>query len=433
MFYNSNFHLNVFINDVSVVMKTHSRENDVCISQFVGKFQAPTAFIKEGIVSFLGEGGCNMTNNFFKLLAKLEYEYLDRYSSLSPSDIETIKDLISYVESAKWTKSDVTALYCKNWRKTYPELRLIFEEEGFKSRSEVTIRSQISELSRNLCEMFCDCQSIADAFRIASGKYVEGMTKEDGKKFISRLGLKLRMLQGYVDDPFAKKLGVRLFDFDIDCVTENKYKISECTKELELLKTLSNESIKALCDEVDADKIAYLLQELNKPLLLSQRSEKQKKGSENTYKVNRLVVNTAKIDILQALDLIVPKKIKPVGFKNSQVNEEDISVDAVTELAEAISEPVENIKPVVPVSGIAPKAELPFRFDDMSEICDVIQERLNGDMRASTDDIKKRGNNIAALKTIFSLFTKKGLKAYLTKFGGVEIEQVIKNYRKDMI
>lgn len=251
-----------------------------------------------------------MTNNFFKLLSKLEYEYIDRYSSLSSSDVETIKDLISYVESAKWTKSDITALYCKNWRKSYSELRLIFEEEGFKSRSEVTIRSQISELSRNLCEMFGDCQSIADVFKAASGKYVEGMTKEDGKKFISKLGLKLRMLQGYVDEPFAKKLGVRLSDYDINCVTDGKYKVSECTKELELLKTLSNESIKALCDEVDADKIAYLLQELNKPLLVSQRSEKQKKGSENTYKVNRLVVNTAKIDILQSLDLVAPKKIK---------------------------------------------------------------------------------------------------------------------------
>jgi hypothetical protein len=59
MFYNYDFYINVFINDVSAVAKTHSRENDVCISQFVRKFQASTAFIKEGIVSFLGEGGCN--------------------------------------------------------------------------------------------------------------------------------------------------------------------------------------------------------------------------------------------------------------------------------------------------------------------------------------------------------------------------------------
>lgn len=425
MFYNSNFHLNVFINDVSVVMKTHSRENDVCISQFVGKFQAPTAFIKEGNVSFLGKGGCNMTNNFFKLLSKLEYEYIDRYSSLLPSDIETIKDLISYVESAKWTKSDVTALYCKNWRKTYPELRLIFEEEGFKSRSEVTIRSQISELSRNLCEMFGDCQSIADAFRIASGKYVEGMTKEDGKKFISRLGLKLRMLQGYVDEPFAKKLGVRLFDFDIDCVTENKYKVSECTKELELLKTLSNESIKALCDEVDADKIAYLLQELNKPLLLSQRSEKQKKGSENTYKVNRLVVNTAKIDILQALDLITPNKIKPVGFKNSDISEENLSVDTITETSE-------KFESISIQSGIDQKVDLPFRFSEMSEICDVIQERLNGDLKI-TDDSEQRTKNVAYLKRVFNLFISEGLKKYLNKFSGGDIAQAVENYRKDMI
>lgn len=423
MFYNSNFHLNVFINDVSVVMKTHSRENDVCISRFVGKFQAPTAFIKEGHVSFLGEGGCNMTNNFFKLLSKLEYEYIDRYSSLSSSDVETIKDLISYVESAKWTKSDVTELYCKNWRKTYPELRLIFEEEGFKSRSEVTIRSQISELSRNLCEMFGDCQSIADAFKAASGKYVEGMTKEDGKKFISKLGLKLRMLQGYVDEPFTKKLGVRLFDFDIDCVTENKYKISECIKELELLKTLSNKSIKALCDEVDADKMAYLLQELNKPLLLSQRAEKQKKGSENTYKVNRLVVNTAKIDILQALDLITPKKIKPVGFKNSQINEETTSVEAVVKADE-------KNEPVVCESGVTPKVELPFKFAEMTELCEVIQERLKKVLVLS-DDLQKRANNITYLKGVFNLFTSEGFRTYLSKYPSGDIAQAVEKFKKE--
>lgn len=364
-----------------------------------------------------------MTNNFFKLLSKLEYEYIDRYSSLSSSDVETIKDLISYVESAKWTKSDVTVLYCKNWRKSYSELRLIFEEEGFKSRSEVTIRSQISELSRNLCEMFSDCQSIADAFKVASGKYVEGMIKEDGKKFISKLGLKLRMLQGYVDEPFTKKLGVRLFDFDIDCVTESKYKVSECAKELELLKTLSNESIKALCDEVDADKMAYLLQELNKPLLLSQRAEKQKKGSENTYKVNRLVVNTAKIDILQALDLITPKKIKPVGFKNSNISEENLSVAGVTK-------PVEEILPITVQSGVEPKAELPFRFDDMSEICEIIQEKLKGVLVLS-DDLQKRAHNIANLKRVFDLFTSEGLRTYLSKYPSGDIAQAMEKFRKE--
>ncbi len=363
-----------------------------------------------------------MTNNFFKLLSKLEVEYIDRYSSLSSSDVETIKDLISYIESAKWSKSDVTALYCKNWRKTYPELRLIFEEEGFKSRSEVTVRSQISELSRNLCELFGDCQSIADAFKVASGKYVEGMTKEDGKKFISRLGLKLGMLQGYVDEPFTKKLGVRLFDYDIDCVTENTYKISECAKELELLKTLSNESIKALCDEVDADKMAYLLQELNKPLLLSQRAEKQKKGSENTYKVNRLVVNTAKIDILQALDLITPKKIKPVGFKNSQVNEETTSV-------EDMPKPVEDIMPVMPVSGVAPRAELPFRFAEMSELCGVIQKRLN--YAPLTQNNEQRMKNITRLKQVFKFLTVDGLTEYLNSFVDGDITDAMKKFMKE--
>lgn len=40
MFYNHDFHVNVFINDVSTVVKTHNRKNDVCIFQLCAQQRA---------------------------------------------------------------------------------------------------------------------------------------------------------------------------------------------------------------------------------------------------------------------------------------------------------------------------------------------------------------------------------------------------------
>ena len=73
---------------------------------------------------------------------------------------------------------------------------------------------------------------------------------------------------------------------------------------------------------------------------------------------------------------------------------------------------------------------MPFRFDDMSELCGVIQKKLNGDMKITDDDNKKLANNIANLKIVFSLFTKNGLRSYLAKFKGGEVDQAIRIYER---
>ncbi len=92
---------------------------------------------------FILKGGAFMTNNFFKMLAKLNSEFLQKYTPLPVSSKETIKRLILYVGSGSWSKPEVTKLYCCNWNKSYDQLRLIFTEEGFRDRNEVTIRRQM--------------------------------------------------------------------------------------------------------------------------------------------------------------------------------------------------------------------------------------------------------------------------------------------------
>lgn len=64
----------------------------------------------------------------------------------------------------------------------------------------------------------------------------------------------------------------------------------------------------------------------------------------------------------------------------------------------------------------------------MNELCEVIQERLNGSMK-NIDDEEQKTQNIAYLKKVFDLFTKNGLKAYLSRYEDGEINQVINYYR----
>ena len=51
-------------------------------------------------------------------------------------------------------------------------------------------------------------------------------------------------------------------------------------------------------------------------------------------------------------------------------------------------------------------------------------------MKITDDDNKKLANNIANLKIVFSLFTKNGLRSYLAKFKGGEVDQAIRIYER---
>lgn len=127
-----------------------------------------------------------------------------------------------------------------------------------------------------------------------------------------------------------------------------------------------------------------------------------------------------KIKLLEKFEVVSPVRLR--APKNTKV-EEDIKV------VEATPESVENIKPVMPVSGVEPKAELPFKFAEMSELCEVIQERLN-DSAPFTQNNEQRMKNISTLKRIFGLFTTDGLTGYLNRYTDGDIAQAMKNYRK---
>lgn len=353
-----------------------------------------------------------MGRNFFSLLANLKKSYLgDSCGALNAEHVQVLKDLISFVETCNWSKSDITKLYCKYWERSYEELGVIFVKEGFKERACTTMRSQVSEISRNLYEMFGSYEIVESAFSAASGKSSR-MTIKEGEMFITKLGMKIRIINADSGSKsFMSGLGVNLFDFGVECVTENKYSLSECMNELVLLKTVSMGSIQKICDEVDKDKLAFILQALEKPFLISERKDVVKSrsykdrpvGESDNYKVNKLYFNDLKLDILVALGVVKPK---PLSAENAS-----FETDEMVEESKGVDDCV-----------------LPYRFDSMFSLCKAVQDLYTGDTKIT--DMEKYKKNVARLEGVFKLFTTNGLKAYMEHFNvtDAELNAVLKKY-----
>lgn len=358
-----------------------------------------------------------MARNFLRCVAEWEQKYLIR--QIKPStelQKAVVSRLKNYIVECTFSKSKITDFYCKNYDKSYSQLSALWKTVFGTVKSEDSVRGQVGAISRQLIELFGGVNTIETALQNAdkSSDKVSDEERNEAIRFLRDLILKIDGLE-QVDD----ETDMILFAVDINKLaglssTSNVYELSDCRTELKLLKTLSVRGIQSLFDDISTDKISYLLQVLNQPVIINEVQEYEKDG--RTRHVYKKRVNMNKVELLKEFEVITPAKLRTQ--KNSKVKEGISSV-------EDISKSVENIKPVVAESGVEPKAELPFRFAEMIELCEVIQERLNDSYSA---DAKKNAKNISTLKLLFGLFTKNGLRSYLARYDGEEISQVINYY-----
>lgn len=359
-----------------------------------------------------------MARNFLRFVAEMEQKYVVR--QINPStELQrvAVSRLKNYIVECSFSKSKITKFYCKNYDKSYSQLSALWEAEFGTKKSEDGVRGQFGAISRQLVELFGDIATIETALKTVDKNVDKASDEEKSKavKFLKDLLLKIDGLE-QVDEitetiPFA----VDINKLAVLSETSKVYELSECQAELKLLKALSVRGIQNLFDEVDSDKLSYLLQILNQPVIINEVQEYEKDGK--TRQAYKKRVNMNKVELLKEFEIITPTKLR--APKNLKVKE-DIPVVEVT------PEPVENIKPVV--SGVEPRVELPFRFDDMTKLCGVIQEKLQGDfIRRNNSDVFNQ--NVNNLSKLFKLFTVRGLRDYLKKFEAIEIDQVINHYR----
>lgn len=361
-----------------------------------------------------------MARNYFRAVAEWEQTYLVRRSYFATElQKSVVLSLKNYIIKAKYSNSKMAAFFGKYYNKSYSQLVSLWEQEFGTVKSEDTLRGQLGALSRQLVEILGSVDVIDTALKNVSKDNNEILDSErrEAENYLKELLTKINGLE-QVDDV----TGNISFAVDIQKIidlpeSENKYEISDCTSEIKLLKALSSRGIEELLNEVSAEKIGYLLKVLDQPLMQTETREYTKDGKDRISYFKK--VNMEKIKLLERFEVVSPARLR--APKNSKIKE-DISS------SEAVSDVTEKFELVTAKSGVAPKAKLPFRFDDMNELCEVIQERLNGSMK-NIDDEEQKTQNIAYLKKVFDLFTKNGLKAYLSRYEDGEINQVINYYR----
>lgn len=370
-----------------------------------------------------------MARNFLRFISEMEQKYIIR--QINPStelQRAAVSRLKNYIVECSFSNSKITKFYCQNYDKSYSQLTVLWQAEFGTTKSEDGVRGQFGAISRQLIEFFGDVDSIEIALKNADKNVDKASDKEKNEavKFLKELILKIDGLE-QVDDV----TGTIPFAIDINRLaglseTSNIYELSECQAELKLLKALSVRGIQNLFDDVDSDKLCYLLQVINQPVITNEVQEYEKNGK--TRQAYKKHVNMKKVELLKEFEVVTSTKLR--APKNSRGKEDIPVVEATPEPVEDMPKPVEDIKPVMQAAGIAPRAELPFRFAEMSELCGVIQERLNGDMKI-TDDSEQRTKNVTYLKRVFELLTSEGLRSYLSRYPDGDISQALRIYEKE--
>lgn len=370
-----------------------------------------------------------MARNYFKAVAEWEQTYLVRRSYFATELQKTVVlSLKNYLIKAKYSNSKMTAFFGKYYNKTYPQLVSLWEQEFGTTKSEDTLRGQLGALSRQLVDILGSIDAIDAALRNTSkdDNKVSDNERREAEDYLRELLTKINGLE-QVDDV----TGNISFAVDIQKIidlpeSESKFEISDCTSEIKLLKALSSRGIEELLSEVSAEKIGYILKVLDQPLMQTETREYTKDGKDRISYSKK--VNMEKIKLLEEFEVVNPARLR--APKNSRVKEDIPVVEDMQKPAEDMPKPVEDIKPVMPVSGVAPRAELPFRFAEMSKLCEVIQKRLDDASPLSRDD-EQRMRNISTLMRVFGLFTVEGLTEYLKKYIDGDITYAMKKFMKE--
>ncbi len=192
--------------------------------------------------------------------------------------IRLYNELVNYVESCPFTKSQTTKYICKNWRLKPRELTKSLNILGY-DKANSTVRSQVSTASRLLYSIFGDIspQIFTD---------VNAMSDHD-QALRDNLNLCLCSLE--FDDVSANGLFIKevnlLYD---DTRYQETYELDDLKEELDLLKPLLRANIYRHLDNVNEDKWKYILSTINKPL----------------SSVRSRSINTNKLEILRYLGLL---------------------------------------------------------------------------------------------------------------------------------
>lgn len=285
--------------------------------------------------------------------------------------------LVDFVSSCEFSKSKNSKFICENWRLGHFELQQLWNNRTGSDKSVTAFRGQISDLSATLFSMFPTFSK--EAFLYSS--------EENYKSDLEGIVLVIDSLSN------VSNLPKDIFIAEVVNYPENlnysgEYSLKDCEKELAVLKAFKKSEVYSLLDEVDLEKMKFILSTLNQPL----------------FRIHSRGVNNEKLEMLKRLEVIEPS----VTLEDSVASSE---------------------------SETKPSTDIPYRFDNMAVLSQVITDRMKEVMTPHEIDEwtnwspEEQERQIGICYNLFYMLTSEGLGTFLHNHN---INAVIKAARGEL-
>ena len=178
-----------------------------------------------------------------------------------------LRDFITFVEAGSFTNSDMEKEVCLNWRLSIQELMTLHNANNTKSRSLSVFGTHRSAVSKKLFALLeTDCDEFESWFLKNDCGISDKLAWLYSICKASRVGNLDYTIENYLEG------------YDVD----KEFTLSECTKELRVLKYFTRQGIEELVKGCNKDKLGYVYQRLRAPLFMYS-SDAVNEGGKLTY------------------------------------------------------------------------------------------------------------------------------------------------------
>lgn len=293
-----------------------------------------------------------MARTFFKMLVDVETLVAKKSSDITQETKAVVSSVVSFVENGAYTDSDVEKFIVANFRLGATEMTKKWNETHLgKTKRVNTFCGQMSLLS----------SYISSIFQTSPDEFFDAIVNNDFE-ILNRI-YSIVSLYNISNVDVSERFRA-LKSFLPDCSETKSFKLSECQKEFEILKTFDDAVISKMLEGVDFDKLIFLLNLCKKPLISNEYIELVDKKK----KVKVARVDEDKLDFCRVLKSTKPIKLKP--------EKELIVSEPVQE-----SVPIEELKTdsvAVEPKIVEVQEQIPYKLDINKGMADVISEYLEG-------------------------------------------------------
>lgn len=311
-------------------------------------------------------------------MAKTIFRVLKTYTQDAViSNLVVYKKLVELLEQGGITNSEVEQFISKNYLLSVEDLTKKWNMTHTKQKIEMTFRGQISTLSSKYYKLFgVNASTLEEAL----------LSKDNNHPVLGRL-LKILTAIGVESEPLVSRFDYSIKDYLGDYETNHTYNVSDCEKELRLLKMMDKKNLELIFSQVDKDKLAYLFQMMNADLIQSEVTDferldkhtrqviKRNDGSVALRRVISPVVNEMKMELCLRFNDTKPMKLsvaKVVSNTNSLQKEEvetsKIQVGDITSGVGSESAIIYNL--------VEQKANNSYGLNITTELVQLIEKRL---------------------------------------------------------